>query len=71
MRVRGSWMSITESDEGREYKILSLLQEEKDRLGVPILSQADQEIRNRLAAIALYKTVGGFGHVEDEDYGAF
>ena len=41
------------------------------RLEVPTLSQADQEFGNRMAAIALYKTGGGFSDFEDEDFGAF
>lgn len=41
------------------------------KLEVPTLSQTEQDIGNRMAAMALYKTGGGFSNFEDEDFSAF
>ncbi len=43
----------------------------QSRLEVPTLSNEEQEAINRMAAMALYKTGGGFSNFEDEDYAAF
>ena len=43
----------------------------QSRLEVLTLSNEEQEAINRMAAIALYKTGGGFCDFEDEDYAAF
>ena len=43
----------------------------QSRLEVPTLSNEEQEAINRMAAMALYKTRGGFSNFEDEDYATF
>lgn len=43
----------------------------QSRVEIPTLSNGEQEAINRMAAMALYKTGGGFSNFEDEDYAAF